>query len=218
MKYKALLFDLDGTLILSDPYHFRAWNAFAARYGRSISEEEYSQFITGKTNAAILHWFFDGKEMTPSQTDAMALEKEQLYYALFAPDIKPVHGALGLMQKAREAGLKLGIVTNGLKQNIDFLFTHVPINSMIDVTISSADVRRGKPDPEPYLTAASRLHLLPEECLVFEDSPTGLQSAAAAGMNAVAMLSSFPEETLRPSLFCTTHFGNVWDRINENDY
>jgi HAD superfamily hydrolase (TIGR01509 family) len=125
-----------------------------------------------------------------------AHEKEAIYRELYAPYIKPVSGLLELLEKLRSLSIPMAIATSGIQVNIDFLFEHIPIRSYFDVIVNSAHISKGKPDPEIYIKTAELLKVSPAECLVFEDAVVGINSAKAAGMKVVGVLTTHKAEEL----------------------
>ncbi len=91
----------------------------------------------------------------------------------------------------------MAIATSGIQPNIDFMFQNIPIKKYFDVVVNSSHIKKGKPDPEIYLKVALLLHVLPKDCLVFEDATVGIKSAKAAGMKVIAVATTQPTEELR---------------------
>lgn len=192
----AVIFDLDGTLIDNNPFHIQAWQQFYKKRNRTLTEEEYKEHFNGKTNTDVLAYVFD-KALSPGENEAYTNEKEDLYRIIYEPHIKPIKGLLNLLQKLEDAKIPMAIATSGIKVNIDYMFRHLDIKHFFKEVIYSKDIQKGKPDPEIYFITAERLNVLPQNCLVFEDSVAGVQSAKAAGMKVVAIATTHTPEELK---------------------
>ncbi|HJW16247.1 MAG TPA: HAD family phosphatase [Flavisolibacter sp.] len=189
MKVNAAIFDLDGTLIDNNSYHLQSWLQYLKDMNREMSEEEYKANVNGRTNKDVIEYIFNRK-MDDQEALKYAHEKEAIYRQLYAPHIKPVLGLLELLEKLRSLSIPMAIATSGIQVNIDFLFEHIPIRSYFDVIVNSAHITRGKPDPEIYIKTAQLLNIPPSKCLVFEDAVVGINSAKAAGMKVVGVLTT----------------------------
>src|SRR6476661_9037654 len=189
MKVNAAIFDLDGTLIDNNSYHLQSWLQYLKDMNREMSEEEYKANVNGRTNKDVIEYIYQRK-MDDEEAMKYAHEKEAIYRQLYAPYIKPVPGLLELLEKLRSLSIPMAIATSGIQVNIDFLFEHIPIRSYFDVIVNSAHISKGKPDPEIYIKTAELLKVSPAECLVFEDAVVGINSAKAAGMKVVGVLTT----------------------------
>ncbi len=196
---KALLFDLDGTLIDSMPHHQSAWDAWYARRGLPMNSAEFFSATAGRANAEILADLFP--ELTPADHDAMADEKEALYREIAAPALALIGGAQAFVAQARADGLRLAVCTASTPLNMALAFERHGIDAWVETVTSPADVSsgpgaaaplRGKPHPDIFLEAARRLGVAPADCVVFEDAPLGVEAARRAGMKAVALTTTLP--------------------------
>lgn len=195
MNVKAVIFDLDGTLIDNNTYHLQSWIQYLKNQNREISEEEYRARVNGRTNKDVIEYIY-GRPMEEEEAMVYALEKEAIYRDLYQSHIVPVEGLLSLLQEFRALGIPMAIATSGIQVNIDFMFAHIPIREYFDVIVNSSHIRKGKPDPEIYLKTAGLLDVAPENCLVFEDAVVGVQSARAAGMKVIGVLTTHSAEEL----------------------
>jgi beta-phosphoglucomutase family hydrolase len=195
MKVNAAIFDLDGTLIDNNSFHLQSWLQYLKDMNREMSEEEYKANVNGRTNKDVIEYIYQRK-MDDKEAMKYAHEKEAIYRQLYAPYIKPVAGLLELLEKLRSLSIPMAIATSGIQVNIDFLFEHIPIRSYFDVIVNSAHISKGKPDPEIYIKTAELLKVSPAECLVFEDAVVGINSAKAAGMKVVGVLTTHKAEEL----------------------
>ena len=196
MTPQAIIFDMDGTLMNNNPYHFKAWQAFYKKYNRSISLEDYKTEISGHTSVEIFQTFF-GKVMTPEEITTHANEKNLLYRELYKPYIKPIDGLLPLLEEVKAAGIPINIATSGSPANVRFMFEHIPIAPYFQHVIDASEVIHGKPDPEIFLKAAQYAAADPKKCIAFEDSLAGVASAKAAGMKVIGITTMETAEDLK---------------------
>ena len=198
---RALLFDLDGTLIDSMPHHHDAWVRWHERRGLTIDGPAFFAATAGRSNAEIL------ADMLPQHSAdehvAMADEKEALYREIARPALSLIKGADVFVDAARQAGWRLAVCTASTPQNMALAFERHGIDSWVETVVSPADRRfgggpgeflRGKPHPDIFLEAARRLGLAPADCIVFEDAPLGIEAARRAGMRAVALTPTMAAE------------------------
>ncbi|HSV11158.1 MAG TPA: HAD family phosphatase [Hanamia sp.] len=194
-KTKAVIFDLDGTLIDNNSYHRQTWEKYLEKIGKQISEEEFNANMNGRTNEDAIKYIF-GKEVTDEESLKHTLDKEALYREIYKPFIKPIPGLIDFLEILKSKNIPVAIATSGIQPNIDFMFENIPIKKYFDVVVNSAHIKKGKPHPEIYLKAASLLNVEPANCLVFEDAAVGIKSAKAAGMKVIALATTQPKEEL----------------------
>jgi beta-phosphoglucomutase len=189
---KALLFDLDGTLIDSMPAHEQAWIIWNQRHGIAMDADGFFASTAGRTNDEILSVLLPG--CSAAEYKAWADEKEALYRELAAQSLVLVQGARDYLVKARELGFSLAICTAATPENMALAFQIFGLDQMVDTVTSPSDGLRGKPHPDIFLEAAKRLKISPEHCVVFEDAPLGVEAARRAGMTAVALTTTLPAD------------------------
>jgi beta-phosphoglucomutase-like phosphatase (HAD superfamily) len=196
---KALLFDLDGTLIDSMPHHRDAWAAWYAR--RQLVADTVHLFAStaGRSNAEIMLDLFPTHSV--AEHVAMAEEKEALYREFARRSLALVGGAREYLERARAAGFRLALCTASTVPNMALAFERHGIDRWVETIVSPADIQsgpgagapvRGKPHPDIFLEAARRLGVEPAHCVVFEDAPLGIEGARRAGMRAVALTTTLP--------------------------
>ncbi|MFZ5927497.1 MAG: HAD family hydrolase [Acidobacteriota bacterium] len=188
----ALLFDMDGVLIESTAIHTRAWEEYLARHG--IPSAGVMQKMLGKRNDEIVRVLW-GPSLTEDEVFRHGAEKERLYRELMAPVFESliVPGVREFIRAARRQGAPCALATNAEPANVDFVLDRTGLRESFLVIVDGHQVHRPKPDPEVYLTAAQRLGVEPRNCVIFEDSPGGLQAARAAGGRVVAVLTTLEE-------------------------
>ena len=192
MTAKALLFDLDGTLIDSMPHHHNAWVEWYARRGLEMHADQFFAATAGRSNAEILRDLFPQRSV--EEHTAMADEKEAIYREFAGRSLALIDGAQGFVAQARAAGLRLAVCTAATPQNIALACEMHGIDGWVETVASPADGLRGKPHPDIFLEAARRLGIAPADCVVFEDAPLGVEAARRAGMTAVALTTTLAAE------------------------
>lgn len=183
---KAVIFDHDGVIADTEPIHSRADNAILARYGFSISPEENDSLVGVPTKKSweIMREMFK----IPEAAEWLAEEKTREAARIIATDgISPNKGLLQLLDGLKRKGCTLAIASGQYRRIIDAVLAKLRIESYFSAIVSGEDTANGKPNPEVFLTAAKRLGVRPDECLVIEDSESGVTAAKAAGMACVAL-------------------------------
>jgi len=213
MKVKAAIFDLDGTLIDNNSFHLQSWIQYLKNQNREISEEEYKANVNGRTNKDVIEYIY-GRKMDDAEAMVYAHEKEAVYRQLYQAHIVPVAGLLTLLQKLKNDNIPMAIATSGIQVNIDFMFENISIRQYFDVIVNSSHISKGKPDPEIYIRTAQLLNVAPENCLVFEDAVVGINSAKAAGMKVIGVLTTHSEEELSGADALIKNYTELTERNN----
>jgi HAD superfamily hydrolase (TIGR01509 family) len=191
---KALIFDMDGTLVHSDPVHLQAFAEILGPQGIVIDEELYRSSIIGRTNESIFASLLPGHSI--DEHEELADLKEAAFRKL-ALGLKPLDGLLDLLDWAEGSNLKIALVTNAPVLNATHMLDVLGIAERFEVKITIEEVARGKPDPLPYLAALERLGLKAEEAIAFEDSPSGMRAAKAAGLFSFGVLTGLSADEMR---------------------
>jgi HAD superfamily hydrolase (TIGR01509 family) len=186
VSLRGLLFDLDGTLVDSDPIHYLGWRDALAPHGIALTEAEFRTRMSGRLNPAIVREFLPA--LTAEEGARVADAKEAGFREL-ARGIAPTRGLRELLALAEARGLRCALVTNAPRANALHVLSELGVTALFHGVVLAEEVGRGKPDPAPYQHALDRLGLTPEEALAFEDSPTGIASARGAGIRVVAIES-----------------------------
>jgi beta-phosphoglucomutase len=181
----ALIFDMDGVIIDSNPAHRESWSAFNRRYGIETTEEMH-QRMYGKRNDEIVRDFF-GAHLSESEIAARGAAKEALYREMIADRVEDllVPGLRDFL--AERQGVPMALASNAEPANIDFLLDRAGLRRYFSAIVDGHQVSRPKPDPEIYLKASGLLGVAPANCIVFEDSYSGVAAARAAGMRIVGV-------------------------------
>ena len=190
----AFIFDIDGTIIDSMPYHQRSWDVFLGRHGAITVGEDFFRRTAGRTGTEVMRELMG--PLSDEDAHALVREKESIYRELFAPEFREIAGFTEFARAAKGAGVRLACATAGDPDNIAFAVGGLRLPDFFDALVGAHDVARGKPDPDMFLLAAERLGVPPAQCLVFEDAPLGIEGARRAGMRAVAIASTVPADEL----------------------
>jgi beta-phosphoglucomutase family hydrolase len=187
----ALILDMDGVIINSNPWHRKAWAEYNRRFGIE-TDEAMLQRMYGKRNDDIVRDFF-GAHLTDEQVHAHGAAKEQLYREMIRPVVNEalVPGVREFLERHRH--LPIGVATNAERANVDFVLDEAHLRPYFRVVVDGHQVPNPKPYPDIYLRAAERLGTAPRDCVVFEDSFTGIEAARAAGMAVVGVTSTHDE-------------------------
>ncbi|SER96168.1 haloacid dehalogenase superfamily, subfamily IA, variant 3 with third motif having DD or ED [Tranquillimonas rosea] len=188
----ALLFDLDGTLLDTDPIHAAVFREVFAARDREISEGFYADHIHGRLNADIFAEYFPDED-----PQAVADEKEAAFRARLGDSAAPMPGLPGLISRAQREGWRLAVVTNAPRLNAEAMLGAIGMADTFEAVVIGDDLRHGKPHPEPYLAAMDRLGVAARDCIAFEDSRSGVESASAAGAHTIGIRSTLSDDQLR---------------------
>ena len=193
---KALIFDMDGTMIDSMPHHKSTWQDFAKRHALDMDMSELMRRTTGRTGPECVRLLLDRPDMDDAQALELVREKEQLYRDVFGPIFTEVAGFSAFYSATRMRGLKVGVGTAGDFDNVEFALGHLKMNPPPDAVARGDEGLTGKPTPAIFLAAAQRIGIAPEHCIVFEDAPFGIEAARRAGMRAVGICTTNTAEEL----------------------
>jgi beta-phosphoglucomutase len=193
----AAIWDVDGTLVDTAELHFQAWSELIPRLGRPLTRSDFAATF-GRRNPEIFRYLFDDR-FSDQEMAKLAEQKEELYRSAASKGVTLLPGARQLLEGLRSAGFRQAIGSSAPRKNLELILTLTGTALFFDAIVSMEDTNRGKPDPEVYLVAASRLQMQPRYSVVFEDAPTGIQAAKEAGMKCIAVrfIGHHSESTLR---------------------
>ena len=183
---KAVLWDLDGTLVDSAEFHWQAWRDVMAEAGSPITHEQFVHSF-GKRNDLILSgWLGEGSD--PGRMRQLSEEKESRFRALVrAHGIEPLPGVREWVARLHAEGWRQAIATSAPRLNLEALVDAMQMRQYFAADVAAEDVTHGKPDPEVFLLAASRLGADPGRAIVVEDAPTGIEAGRRAGMRTIGV-------------------------------
>ncbi|MGJ7498227.1 HAD family hydrolase [Variovorax sp. RT4R15] len=197
-RTEALIFDMDGTMIDSMPWHAKSWMVFARRHGIAIDVSDLLARTTGRTGTECMRVLFEG-ELSDAECDALVHEKETIYRDMFSDNFTEVAGFNAFAKAAVARGLKIAVGTAGDRHNIEFAMSRLKMDPLPLAIVGGDEGLSGKPTPAIFLEAARRIGVDPARCIVFEDAPFGIEAARRGGMRAVAVCSTHtPAELAGP--------------------
>ncbi len=186
MAICAVIFDLDGVLIDSGPAHRESWRALGAESGIEVSDQAVGA-VFGRQNRDIVPILF-GDDRTPQEVRRLGARKEELYRDLVRGKMPVNEGAVELVRYYLAGGYQLAVGSSTPRANIDLALGEMGIEELFAVIVSSEDVSVGKPDPTVFRTAASRLGVVPGDCLVIEDAPAGIEAPSKSEIKSIALI------------------------------
>lgn len=212
---KAFIFDMNGTMIDDMQYHTIAWHKVLNDLNANLSLEETKLQMYGKGEEMFDRVFGSGK-FTDNEMQEMIMQKELAYQDAFRPHLRLIKGLDNFLQKTIEKNIALAIGTAAPKTNVDYVLDGLHLHEMFPVIVGAEDVSTSKPDPEVFLKCASLLNLSPDDAIVFEDSPMGIEAARNGGFRAVAITSFHAAEDFAKYdnvLFCVKNYDD--ERLKE---
>lgn len=182
---QAILFDLDGLMVDSEPHSLASWNAVLATRGVSLEQAVidriFGQRLIDTARMLVELYGF------PEQPDALAQEKEAYQIAHLTGRISPMPGLVGLIDTIEQRGLQKAVASSGVRRYVTAVLKEIHLVDRFPALMTGDAVANGKPAPDIFLAAAQLLQVEPQQCLVLEDAPAGVQAAKAAGMRCVAV-------------------------------
>lgn len=188
-KIDCILFDLDGVVLDTESQYDAFWENAGKKYKPGV--ENFAKKIKGTTLPDLLKKHFS--DLSQVELKQLIAEIELLEKNM---ELREMPNALLLARSLKEAGYKIGIVTSSTESKMAKVNAALHLDDLFLTIVTSADVNRGKPNPDCYLLGAERLNSNPENCIVFEDSLSGINAASSAGMIVVGLATTLPKEDL----------------------
>lgn len=183
---RAVLWDMNGTLIDSEELHWISWRDTMANEGVSITREQFLDSFGQRNDSIIPRWL--GAASAPVRIERIGNAKEEMYRYLVRRDgVSPLPGVTSWLHRLHSQGWLQAIASSAPRANLEAILEVLAAAEFFHSIISAEDVHRGKPDPEVYLTAAARLGALPSRCVVVEDAEAGIEGARNAGMRSIGI-------------------------------
>src|SRR5271165_3134780 len=181
-EFGGYIFDCDGTLADTMPLHYRAWTRIVAELGGTFPIELFYQ-LGGRPTTQILSLLRDEHGLKVGDLQNAAKRKED-YFLEMIDEVKPIEAVVQIARRWHSIK-PLAVASGGFHRQIERTLDALEIRMLFSAVVCAEDYARGKPCPDAFLEAARQLNVPPEECLVFEDSPLGIEAAKSAGMQSV---------------------------------
>ena len=183
---RAVLWDMDGTLVDSRAYHWRSWQEALAADGTPVTEEQFLATFGRKNDAILPLWL--GSDATPERIRRVADHKEVAYRRIVAEEgLSPLPGVADWVRRLDAAGWRQAVASSAPRLNVEVVLRAVRLESCFGAVVAAEDVRHGKPDPEVFLGASARLGVPAPRCVVVEDVDHGIEAARRAGMKVIGV-------------------------------
>ena len=210
MTTKAFLFDMNGTMINDMFYHEKAWfDILNEDLKANMTMADTKKHMYGKNEELFVRVFGEGT-FTQEQMDVFSMKKEKKYQEAFLPHLKLIAGLDQFLEKAYTQNIAMAIGTAASPFNVNYLLDNIPVKKYFGTIITADDVPTSKPNPEVFLKCADELGVAYENCIVFEDSPKGVEAALNAGMKAVVIKTYHEEHEF-------SHLPNVFLFVSDYD-
>ncbi len=204
MNSFAVIFDMDGVIIDSNPFHKISLRQFCAQHGYHLSDEELLNKIYGRTNNDWIRNLFG--DLPKERILELGEEKEALFRDLYKDEIKPLAGLEDFLKLLESQKITKAIGTSAPRSNVDFCLNSTHLKKYFQTILDQSDVEHGKPNPEIYLKVAKRIGFDPKQCIVFEDSLSGVEAAQRAGSKVVGVTTTHTHEELNHTDFVIDDF------------
>lgn len=181
---KGVVFDMDGVLIDSHPAHQQAWRMFLRELGKETSDEDLQFVLDGRKRQDIIRHFLG--ELTEQQVEHYSRIKDR-HFAAFAGDVRPIPGAVELLEALSAAGIQAAVATSASAFRAREMLDRFHLSHLFTAVVTGSEVTHGKPDPEIFQLAAARLGQNPRCMAAIEDAVSGIKAATAAGMNCLGI-------------------------------
>lgn len=189
----GVIFDMDGVLVDSRAAHLESWRQLAAEVGQNLTDQEIGSTF-GRTSRDIIRLLFDVQD--DASIRRLDDRKEEIYRGLVRGRVPAMPGAVSFVIDCHKSSLRLAVGSSGPPENVRLVCGELGLSALFGAVVTGDDIEHGKPDPEVFLTAARRLQLEPQQCVVIEDAPVGVEAARRAGMKCVGLVGSYGREAI----------------------
>lgn len=207
MNKYAVIFDMDGVIAHTNPYHTIAFKQFFDKYNVPYTEQEFEDHMYGKHNDYIMRYFFK-QELSDGKVQRLAEEKEALFREIYRGHLKPIDGLPEFLAALKDGGFGIGVATSAPRANLDFILDGLGLRPLMGSILASEDVSAHKPNPEIYLKSIQNLGVKSAHSVIFEDSSSGVTAATRAGARVVGVLTTHSKAQLPP---CQYYIDNYHD-------
>ena len=193
-KLEAVIFDMDGVIVDSNPVHKRILHEFCKKYGKKLSDNYIRENLFGRTNQEWIPNVFG--PLTDEQIEILADEKETLFRKQFNPKKYVVPGFIDFLNLIKQEEIQTVVATSAPPENVDYILDELSIKNLFEAVLDSSHFTKSKPHPEPYLKAAKTVGSSIHNCIVFEDSISGVKSGLSAGAKVVGITTTHTRDEL----------------------
>ena len=210
---RALLFDFDGVLIKSMEIHYQAWCRALKEYGMEMKGPEELFMLEGQGAKTVADQLTQKLGLSPEEVLDIVDKKHAYYQEMKSIEIYP--WLLDVLRWARDQGLRMGVVTGGNRARVTSTLAGFDLLNFFSALVTSDDVDETKPSPVPYLQAAMKLGMEPQQCMVIENAPLGIRSGKTAGMTVVAITTTLKSCRLREADMIVNDFKGLLALLKE---
>ena len=208
MNKQCVIFDMDGVICHTNPHHVKAFEAFFDNHQISYTEQEFQDHMYGKHNGYIMTYFFK-RPIAGEELARLEYEKESMFREIYKDKVETIPNYLKFLDELKSRNFKTAVATSAPRANLELIINALDIAGQMDSMMSSEDVQFHKPNPEVYLKSAERAGVAPSDCVVFEDSFSGVTAGLNAGMKVVGVLSTHTKEELPPCNFYINDYSEI---------
>ena len=191
---KGIIFDLDGTIVDSLPYHYKAWKIFFKENKVENFSKRLKDYKGGGTLDLLTAVY--GDKFSIKELKIMTDDKEIIFREIYKNNVVPIMGFMDMFELIKSKKILVGIASNAIRKNVKMILSELKIYEKFDSIICGDEVKRGKPDPEMFDETIDRFNLKKEECLIFEDSVEGVSAAVNSRVDVVGITSSTSKKIL----------------------
>lgn len=192
---RAVIWDMDGVLVDTAPFHLKTWQEAFRKKGVTFTEDDFRRVFGQRADAIVRNTL--SQALSQNEVDTIVEQKNMNFRQAARHSIKPLPGAIELIKLLAESGFRIALASSAPVENIRLLTETLGIYHLFQSIISGRDVPESKPSPQLFLLAARRLGVDPENCVVIEDAIAGVTAARRAGMHCVAVTSTNAREHLQ---------------------
>ena len=211
-KCQSFIFDLDGVVVETEPLKFAAYQrVFRDAYGIDLPEDDVSW--RGKPEKGVVGYWLRCFDLKGNHLELIKRKRRIYKEMLRNTKMEPVSGVESFLQRIRNESKSCALATCSNRSDQIFILSKLGLENAFDVTVTLDDIQSPKPDPEIYFVTAKLLGIAPRFCIVFEDSPPGIEAAVSAGMHCVGLTTSFGPPDLAKASFVVSHFNHIIEMV-----